>query len=197
MNATVLSIKTKKAQGGKAILVTIYLETDNQKSEYTITEGTYREIGCPLSGTLIDENAVALIAKKDEQRRARISALRILSYSDKSEAALRSRLRRAGVRAEAAEEAAKEMVALGYVNDKKQVASLIKRYASALIGKRKIKAKLIERGYSRRDIDDAFDELCARGEIDFKKNARLLVEKKLTAPYDKEQIKKLLYKNGY
>ena len=52
----ILSVRSKE---GTVPLVVIDGESDGKKTKYTITEGTYREIGCPLSGEVLeDEEAV-------------------------------------------------------------------------------------------------------------------------------------------
>ena len=58
------------------------------ESKYEISEGTYREIGSPLSGCYIDEGSLEVIRGEDERRRCLKRALRILEYSDKSKSAL-------------------------------------------------------------------------------------------------------------
>jgi SOS response regulatory protein OraA/RecX len=193
----VKSIRTRKTQGGKSLLISLSIETADGYKEYTISEGAYREIGCPLSDDIIDEEALSRIAFADELMRARRKALVVLSYGDNSEKNLRLKLLRSGARAAIADEVAREMVSLGYVNDKRQIEDLALKYSTSLFGRRKIVAKLLEKGYAREDVNAALTALSKDGRIDFKKNAALLIEKKLTPPYTREDVKKLLYKNGY
>ena len=197
MATVVKSIRTRKTQGGKSLLISLSIDTADGYKEYTISEGTYREIGCPLSDDIIDEEALSRIAFADELLRARRKALGVLSYGDNSEKNLRLKLLRSGARAAIADEVAREMVSLGYVNDKRQIEDLALKYSTSLFGRRKIVAKLLEKGYAREDVNAALTALSKDGRIDFKKNAALLIEKKLTPPYTREDVKKLLYKNGY
>lgn len=197
MAIVVKSIRTRKTQGGKSLLISLSIKTADGYKEYTISEGAYREIGCPLSDDIIDEEALSRIAFADELMRARRKALLVLSYGDNSEKNLRLKLLRSGARAAIADEVAREMVSLGYVNDKRQIEDLALKYSTSLFGRRKIVAKLLEKGYAREDVNAALTALSKDGRIDFKKNAALLIEKKLTPPYTREDVKKLLYKNGY
>ena len=194
MSASVISVKTKE---NNAAVVNIWVMADGERKKYTVNEGTYREIGCPLSGDTVNSEDLALISMRDEERRARRAALGILGYGDNSEARLKLKLKHHGVRSSVSEAIAKEMVSLGYINEDRQITSLVMKCSESLLGRRKITARLIAKGYRKGDIDRVIDSLVFSGEIDFKKNAKKLIEQKLTAPYTKEDVKKLLYKSGY
>lgn len=103
-----------------------------------------------------------------------------------------------GIGSGVAAEVAREMVCRGYINEERQLDRLIITEASRnLSGPRKIRAKLLTKGFTGEDIDAAIDRLTDSGEIDFKRSAELLIEKKLTRGATSEEIKQLLYKNGY
>ena len=78
----ILSVRSKE---GTVPLVVIDGESDGKKTKYTITEGTYREIGCPLSGEVLEDEEAELLVKRDEERRALAKALSILAYADNGE----------------------------------------------------------------------------------------------------------------
>ena len=197
MNSELIRVRTKHSRDGKTIRIILVIRTDEKETEYTINEGTYREIGCPLSGDTINPEDLALISRRDEERRARRAALGILGYGDNSESRLKLKLSRHGVRPAVSEEIAREMVSLGYINEDRQITSLVMKYQASLVGRKKIVARLIGKGYRKSDVDRVIESLVSSEEIDFKKNAKKLIEQKLNAPYTKEDVKKLLYKNGY
>ena len=80
----------------------------------------------------------------------------------------------------------------------RQLTSLVLREANtSLCGPRKIRAKLLSRGYRGEDITSVIDSLLRSGEIDFERSAELLLEKKLTRGATEDEKKAILYKNGY
>jgi SOS response regulatory protein OraA/RecX len=110
---------------------------------------------------------------------------------------IKLKLMKSGFSPRVAEESAKRMVMLGYINETRQLEILVEHEANrALRGPRRILQKLLAKGYSHTDIKQTISKLCERGEIDFKKNSELLLEKH-GAHYGSEEAKLLLYKNGY
>ena len=77
--AKIISIKSK----GKSVpVVELTCDVSGERIKYNITEGTYREIGCPLSGEEIDSGALECIEREDEQRRAVAKALSLIGGDD-------------------------------------------------------------------------------------------------------------------
>lgn len=194
MSHKIFSIKAKDT---KLPLLTVTVDNDGEKTKYTITEGTYREIGCPLSGEEIDKDSLDIIARADEQRRAVAKALSLLSYADNNKKRLYMKLTLAGFSQDAAKGAVRECVMLGYVNEERQIENLIARYHRELHGPSKIIAKLVSQGYASKDIHSVMDRLSESGDLDFDNSRALLIKKKLPDGASAEQIKKLLYKYGY
>lgn len=194
MSAYITSVRTK---GEKTPLVIISVKVGEENSKYTVTEGTYRKIGCPLSGEVIDEEAVGIIAKEDEKRRALQKALSILAYSDNNEKRLYTKLCMAGFGREIARATVVECVNLGYINEERQLERLIVKYNRELLGPRKIIAKLIGRGYSQKAAVQMISRLQESDEISFEESARILIETKLPEGASSEERRKLLYKYGY
>lgn len=194
MNAKVTSVRSKD---GKTPLVVLYMDTDGEKIKYTISEGTYRDIGCPLSGEILDDDAIEAIAEEDERRRAMQKALNVLSYADNNEKKLYAKLIIAGFGKEAATQAVRECVRLGYVNEERQIKRLIIRYWSELQGPEKIIYKLISKGYDRGTAYRMIETLVQTGEIDFEESRDKLLEKKLPSDATAADKTKLLYKFGY
>ncbi|MBQ9070082.1 MAG: RecX family transcriptional regulator [Clostridia bacterium] len=194
MGNKVLSVRTKEK---KTPLVVIDLLVGEEHKKYTVSEGTYREIGCPLSGEEIDASSLDAIAREDEERRALAKALRLLSYTDNSERQLKQKLIMASFSKFSAEAAVKECVRLGYINEERQLERLVLSYATSLFGPRKIMAKLIARSYSTEQIIKAITSLEDDGKIDFKKSKEALIRTKLPENADYQEKRKLLYKYGY
>ena len=194
MISVIHSIRAKNTKPPTLVLTVVCGE---KTAKYNITEGTYRSIGCPLSGEEIDAATMEVIAREDEERRALAKALSVLSYSDKNRRELYARLISAGFSAPAAKAAVKECVIHGYVNESRQLEHLVMKYARALEGPTKICARLTARGYSKNAILETVSELTARGEIDLEQSKQLLISKKYPEGASSEEIKKLLYKHGY
>ena len=168
-----------------------------EKTKYTVNEGTYRKIGAPLSGETIDGDSLDTLSKADGERRALIKALSILAYADNSERRLFSKLISHGFSREISEATVAECVRLGYINEEGQLNRYILKYCEELLGPKKILAKLASRGYSPSQISRAIKALEVRGEIDFTQSRRALLEKKLPPDASYEERRKLLFKYGY
>ena len=194
MSCKILSIGAKE---GKTPLVIITALADEKKQRYVITEGTYREIGCPLSGEEINEENLYTLVLEDEKRRALQKSLNILGFADNNKRALCQKLLRAGFRREAVDFALTECVMRGYIDEERQAERLVLKYAAEFLGPHKIIAKLSAKYYSPSLISKTIRSLEARGEIDFNKNKKELLSLKLGSDSGYEEKMKLLYKYGY
>ena len=193
MSASVISVKTKE---NNASVITIWVSADGERKKYTVSEGTYRDIGCPLSGDFLPSELIRELVREDEEIRALKKALGILSYADNSCARLRMKLARAGFSKKASEEAVKNLIRMGLLDDNRQVKIRVEAlWRSQLAGPRKIMAKLVSEGYSSSDVRAAIEELKSEETIDFSLSKRLLLEKKRPESYEDKQ--KLLYRYGY
>lgn len=194
MTCKILSVGAKE---GKTPLVIITALTDEKKQKYVISEGTYREIGCPLSGEEIDGEFFLILSTEDEKRRALAKSLNVLSYADNNKRALTGKLLRAGFSREAIEYAVSECVMRGYIDEARQAERLIMKHYAELLGPHKIKAKLQARKFSPALISKALRALEEQGEIDFKENRARLIREKLGEEASYDEKMKLLYKYGY
>lgn len=192
--ARILSVRSK---GEKTVLVTLDIEIDGIRKKYTVSEGTYREIGCPLSGEEAEEDTLCRILDEDEERRAMAKALRILAYADNTESALRRKLITAGFGKSCASEAVKECVRLGYINEERQAKHTVSTLARELYGPYKMLAKLLARGYTPSIAKKIIAEMESSGEIDFKNMKQELLLKKLPEGSEYAERQKLLRKYGY
>lgn len=194
MKSRILSVGAKE---GKTPLVIITALTDEKKQRYVISEGTYREIGCPLSGEEIDGERFSILSSEDEKRRALAKSLNVLSYADNNKMALTGKLMRAGFSRDAIEYAVTECVMRGYIDEQRQSERLVMKHYAELLGPYKIKAKLTARLYSPALISKTIHALEERGEIDFKENRARLIREKLGEDASYDDKMKLLYKYGY
>ena len=189
------SVRPAKSRG--YITVTVML-AEGEKKSLTVSEEDYSTVSSPMARDEIDTKTYIILSSSDEHYRARLAALRMLSYGDNNERTLIRKLTAKGISRECAESVAHEMASLGYIDEKKQLLNIISREANVnLIGPRKIRAKLISKGYNATDISFAIDELTATSEIDFERSKELLLSKKLTRDASDEEKKAILYKNGY
>ncbi len=174
----------------------IGLSDGEKKLEYTVSEKEYRELGSPLTGDVFFDTEK--LSECDMRYRAKLYALRILSFGDNSEQALKRKLIARSISPKIAMEIAAEMVRLGYVDEHRQLHRLIEVEANLrLSGRDKLFPKLISKGFSRDKIESVLDNLISHGIVDFEKNKRILIEKKLGADASDEEVRKLLYKFGY
>ncbi len=178
-------------------IYTLTLLLFGEERKYLIDEGTYREIGCPLSEHSLDDGVVSLIELCDGKIRCFRRAVRMLEYSDKSESALRARLRSLGFSSDAIDFATGECKRLSYLNEDRTLEILIERLANRdLFGPYKIMARLAARGYRTGDIRRVLSALIESGEIDLDENKEKMLRKNSSSE-DYKFSQRLLYKYGY
>ena len=165
---------------------------------YTVRVAVYVEIGTPCRGDVLTGDILETIRQADEYYRAKRAALSILSYGDNNKSALYTKLRTRQISESVSTEVVAEMVALGYIDERRQLARIIASEANRkLIGPKKIVPKLLSKGYALADIKAVLSELCSDGEVDFDENRERLLSKTFGEQRDYEQMKKLLFKYGY
>ena len=176
----------------------IGLVSDGAREKLYISNTEYARCGAPAIGEEISEEVYYRMARFDEYHKAKKKALSILSYADNNQKNLIRKLRIAGFSQDLAEMITREMVSLGYVDERSQLRRLILAEANErLQGPNKILAKLTAKGYSAYDVRQVMQSLVDEGEISFKANAYRLIEKKLPKDATADEKKTLLYKNGY
>lgn len=187
-------IRPGKSQG----YLSLGVYDGEEKLSFTVSEQTYAEMGAPLVNDTLSRDMISAAEYSDELYRARMHALRMLSFADNNERTMIRKLIAKGIGRDVATDVAREMVSRGYIDEERQLRRLVMNEANvALSGPAKIRAKLISKGYASTDIEGAIDALLESGEIDFSRSAELLKAKKLTRGATEEEIKRLLYKNGY
>ena len=172
------------------------LSDGEKKNEYTVSESDYRDNGSPLVGDEIFDVEALLLS--DMRYKARLCALRILSFGDNSESTLKRKLLARSISPQIASEICSEMVGLGYLDESRQLAKLIENEANVrLSGKRLIYRRLSAKGYSREATERVLSELISQGTVDFESSKRKLIDKKFPEGAPKKDILALLYKHGY
>jgi regulatory protein len=188
------AVRAGKTQG----YLTVVIQDGEDRRTLTVSERDYLEASSPRPGDDLDGDMLAALSHSDELYRARLYALRILSYADNNERTLVRKLISRGISYAIAVDIAHEMVGRGYIDERRQLERLVITEVNRnLIGPHRIKEKLRAKGYSASDIDEMIEQLLDSGEIDFDRSAELLIAKKLTRGATDDEIKKLLYKNGY
>ena len=169
---------------------------ESGEATYTVSETTYLELGCPVSGLELSDTVIGTVRFEDECYRALRYAMSYLSHSDKSRFELKMKLVRAGISYEAADTALERLLELGYLDEDRQLERAVEREANyKLRGRYYIKRKLSAKGYSSSAINRAIERLTDSGEVDFEANLEALAEKKGVTS-DEERFA-LEYKFGY
>ena len=199
-------LKTLRPSKVEGMLFLLLQPTSGERAEekkLTVSEAVYREGGAPLVGETVDGETVAFFQASVDRRESVKRALRLLGYSDKSQAQLAEMLMRRGFSAEVAREATEEAIRLGYLNEKRAVEHAVRFMVEHKhYGARRILPALCAKGYPKALVHSVISALVESGEIDFQASFRaLLLKKKIDEISDererKEKIKKLAYTYGY
>ena len=171
------------------------IENQGESLKYTVNRAVYAEIGMPAVGDHITDEGLNTIALFDESYRAKKKALSLLAFADNNKRSLFQKLIRAGFSRSVAEECVEEMVALGYIDENRQLERLVVSEAKKMRGKKRILASLSAKGYKTKDILNAISNLEKAGELDFCDIEKAMLKKHL--PNSEEKKTKLLYKHGF
>ena len=179
-------------------LLLLGIAEGEETARYTVSAEVYNSIGSPVRGAVLGAEERSLIREYDLEYRARKQALSYLSLADNSERNLTLKLIRKGFDREISSRVAAQMVALGYVNEQRQLERLILSEANNnLRGPMKILPKLVGKGYSADSVKSAMRALTDSGELDFSANAKRLLLKHGAEDLPREEKRALLYKHGY
>jgi hypothetical protein len=138
----VIYIRDSKSRG----YLRIGISVGEEKKEYTLSEREYRGELSLLVGDEVSDGALSRLIECDMKYRAKLSALRILSYGDNNEKVLKAKLISKGISQKAAHEVAREMVSLGYINERRQLEVLVeKEVLRELRGPRAVYMRLMKK----------------------------------------------------
>lgn len=114
-------------------------------------------------------------------------ALRLLGNRSFSELEMARRLMQKGESAEDAEEAARWLVELGYINDSEYGSAIVRHYSGKGFGEARIRDELYKRGIPRELWDEMLAELGSEGAGDA---AVEFLRKKLRGSEDKDDLRR-------
>lgn len=156
--------------------VSVRAETEEgERLEFLITEDSFRELGLE-EGAILSEEEFSVLETEADFCRAAARAVKILSYSSHSKAALVRKLRGFGFDGEVAVRAADAVTEKGLLDELHQAEHLTDYYLRHKYwGKKRIAAELMSRGYGKDAIVGALSQV---DEDRFAENLARLVAKK-------------------
>ncbi len=188
----------RAADGGTRLTLYVTGRDENGAPDYlTLTVLSARLPHLPTVGP-IDPETVSVLRHEDQICRGVYAGLRALSAGDLSVGMLVRRLRQRGIPKEAALEAAGELAARGYLDEKRAALSEAERGIAKLWGDRRILSELSAKGFGQEALAAAAERL---GEEDGgARCAALMKKKRLSLPEEPRGQQKLfaaLARYGY
>jgi len=133
--------------------------------------------------------------RQPTEKTPRQRALECLDRRDYSRKELQRKLTEKGVSPEEAAEAVEYLVSLGFVDDARYAALVLRQYAGKGYGKNRVRMELQRRGLDRDVIDNALAEMPEQEDT-----LDRLLQQKLRGSFDRANIKKAtdaLLRKGY
>lgn len=113
----------------------------------------------------------------EEQRKARMKAMRLLEHMDRTEKGLTDRLKQEGFSGEAVQDAMDYVRSFGYINDARYAQHYIS-YRLGIKSKNKILQELMQKGIDRETAQRAWEEVSELEEPDERALLKRTIEKK-------------------
>lgn len=114
----------------------------------------------------------------DVLRKAKLRALHLLEYMDRTEKGLRQKLEQDGYPTEVVDEAIRYVKSYGYIDDRRYADNYLRTRSSGK-GRRRLFQELYQKGVPSALVQEAWEELCVEGEPDERASIREMVEKKV------------------
>ena len=133
--------------------------------------------------------------RQTAEKTPRQRALEMLDRRDYSRAELCKKLTEKGVSPEEAAEAVDYLASLGFVDDARYAALVVRQYAGKGYGSRRVRMELMRRGLDRNVIDDALTAMPEQDEA-----LDRLLQQKLRGSFERADVKKAtdaLLRKGY
>ncbi len=188
----------RAADGGARLTLYVTGRDENGAPDYlTLTVLTSRLPHLPAVGP-IDPETVTFLRYEHQVCQGVFYGLRALAAGDLSVGMLVRRLRQRGVPKEAALEAAGELAARGYLNEKRAALSEAERGIAKLWGDRRVLSDLSAKGFGQEALEAAAERLSDENGGD--RCAALIRKKRMTLPADPRGQQKLfaaLARYGY
>lgn len=178
--------------------ISITVSEGGEGKTYTVRASVYEELGSPKKAAVLTEENMHTLRDADEYYRGKRAALSILSYGDNNAKTLLEKLRRRSISDQTGEKIIKEMISLGYIDERRQLERLILEDSNRkLLGPRKMMPRLLAKGYKSADIKEVYSNLTRTGEVNLGENKEKLLEKHIGTDRDDEEVKRILFKYGY
>ena len=187
-----ISIISICAASGDDIAVCVLVSNGeaSQREKFVISADAYTKMG--LSKGDIDVDIYEALEREAGVNSAFKRAMAILGYGGCSKRALVTKLLQKGFAREYASEAVERAVALGYVDDAENARREAQRCVVKLWGESRIRASLIQKGYSSGAVEQALCALEDEG-VDFLGNCRELISRKYPViPKERAEKQKLI-----
>lgn len=126
-------------------------------------------------GGFLSEDDLAGLHKQDEPHRARASALRLLTFRDRSTSEVESRLRQSGFAGGTVTATVVWLKGLGYLDDARFSERYVAEKSRTGWGARRIRTELLRKGVARQTVDDALVSLAADRESESVPSDSLMV----------------------
>ncbi len=118
-------------------------------------------------GKMLTAAEQAALLAREQTYRARAAALDAISYSAKTTAELRRKLRDKGFDPAAVEDALAHLAGYGYLDDDAYARAFVRgRFAGRGHGPQRLRSDLLQRGVARETVDAALDELAATEDLE-------------------------------
>ena len=114
----------------------------------------------------------------DVLRKAKLRALHLLEYMDRTEKGLRQKLEQSGYPTEVVDEAIRYVKSYGYIDDKRYADNYLRTRSNGK-GRRRLFQELYQKGIPSALVQEAWEELCVEQEPDEKASIGEMIEKKV------------------
>lgn len=175
--------------GGVCIKICISDGEHSERKSLAVSEQDLADFGL-CAGAELDVDTYERLEAAAERFEAMRRGMYLLSYGANSRHSLSVKLRRRGYDRQLAESVADELYRRGYINECADAEGVIRACLARKYGKKRIIAKLRERGYENKVICEAF---CAFEDVDYAANCAELIRKKYKVlPEDRAELDKLI-----
>ena len=175
--------------GGVCVKVIISDGEHSERKSFVVSEQDFADFGL-CAGAELDTDMYETLDAAAEHFEAVRRAMYLLSYGANSRHSLAIKLRRRSYDKQLAESVANELYRRGYINECADAEGVIRACLARKYGKKRIIAKLHERGYENKVICEAF---CAFEDVDYTANCAELIRKKYKVlPEERAELDKLI-----
>lgn len=173
-----------------AVCVLVSNGAESQREKFVISVDAYAKMG--ISKGEIDTDTYEALEWEAGVSSAFKRAMAILGFGSCSKRALVSKLLKKGFEREYAVAAVERADELGFIHDEQNAHREAERCVAKLWGEARIRASLIQKGYSSDVVEQALCQLEDDG-VDFEENCRELIRRKYPVlPKERAELQKLI-----